>query len=269
MAQEKKIRRVAGRVGWIAGFVPWAKAFSSILYAAAHCRPEKWSERTAKRRSKRPDLRFMTKPAEMALRWTRTLLRGDRRDAAGECVPLSRTFTVRTNEPHGPALTIRCDASPWGFGGLLLRNGQVVSFWADKITDADRKVIPGEAGDPAFQAEWELFAILISLVVWEARMADAHVACLESDSQAALYACARWSSNTPSMNLIAAEIGLRVIGSRIELSHVSGVANYEADALSRLCQGKPMPQHLEYVERKAAPKRDASFFLAWAKEFAG
>ena len=39
MAQDKKIRSVAGRVGWIAGFVPWAKAFASILYAAAHCKP--------------------------------------------------------------------------------------------------------------------------------------------------------------------------------------------------------------------------------------
>ena len=47
MAREKKIRRVAGRVGWIAGFVPWAKAFASILYAAAHRMPEKWIERTA------------------------------------------------------------------------------------------------------------------------------------------------------------------------------------------------------------------------------
>ena len=105
-------------------------------------------------------------------------------------------------------------------------------------------------------------------MVWQDRLADAHVACLETDSQAALYACARWSSNTPSLNLIAAEIGLRVIGSRIELSHVSGVSNYEADALSRLCQGKAMPRLLEHVEKKAAPKRDASFFLSWAKEFA-
>ena len=28
-------------------------------------------------------------------------------------------------------------------------------------------------------------------------------------------------------------------------------------------QGKSMPRHLEHVERKAAPRRDASFFLAW------
>ena len=210
----------------------------------------------------------MTKPAEMALRWTRTLLQGDLLDAKGECVPLSRTFTVRRSGSQGPRLTIRCDASPWGFGGLLESDGEVVSLWADEVSERDRKVIPGEAGDPAFQAEWELFAILISIVVWQDKLADTHVACLETDSKAALYACAKWSSNTPSMNLIAAEIGLRVIGSQIELGHVAGVANYEADALSRLCQGKKLPRHLEFVERRAAPARGEGFFLAWAKEYA-
>ena len=35
MMQEKKIRRVAGRVGWIAGVVPWARAFAAILHADA------------------------------------------------------------------------------------------------------------------------------------------------------------------------------------------------------------------------------------------
>ena len=68
--------------------------------------------------------------------------------------------------------------------------------------------------------------------------------------QAAWYACAKWSSSTPSMNLIAAEIGPRVIGSRFELIHVSGVSNCEADALSRLCQSKALPLHLERVRRE-------------------
>ena len=51
-------------------------------------------------------------------------------------------------------------------------------------------------------------------------------------------ACAELSSNTPTMNSIAAETGLHVICLQIEVGHVAGVANYEADALSRQCQGK-------------------------------
>ena len=68
------------------------------------------------------------------------------------------------------------------------------------------------------------------------------------------------------MNSIAAEIGLRVCSPHIELGHVAGVANYEADALSRLCQGKAIPSHLAEVQRAAAPVRDSGFFLAWSSE---
>ena len=268
MTHEKKLRRVAGRVGWIAGVIPWAKAFAAILHAAAHEESEGSSARAARRRAKRPEhLRFVTKPAVQALTWTRILLQGSLRDGSGALLPLSRVFTVRGESAPG-RMVLRCDASPWGFGGLLELDGVVVSYWADEVTELDRRVCPGQAGDPSFQAEWELYAILISIAVWQGRLAGAHVACLETDSKAALYACAKLSSNTPTMNSIAAEIALRVVGLQIELGHVSGVANYEADALSRLCQGKAVPAHLSKVERAAVPVRDAGFFLAWSKDHA-
>ena len=268
MTHEKKLRRVAGRVSWIAGIIPWAKAFAAILHAAAHEDSGVSSARTRRRRAKRPEhLRFVTKPAGQALSWTRTLLQGSLRDGSGALLPLTRVFTVR-NWEGSSQMVLRCDASPWGFGGLLEMNGKAVSYWADEVTDLDRRVCPGQAGDPSFQAEWELYAILISIAVWQGRMAGAHVACLQTDSKAALFACAKLSSNTPTMNSIAAEIALRVVGLQIELGHVAGVANYEADALSRLCQGKAVPAHLAEVERATAPVRNADFFLAWSRDFA-
>ena len=90
----------------------------------------------------------------------------------------------------------------------------------------------------------------------------------ETDSKAALDACAKLSSNTPTMHSIAAEIDQRVISLQIELVHVAGVANDEAHALSRLCQGKSVPSHLAEVERLPAPARNAAFFLAWSRDFA-
>ena len=39
------------------------------------------------------------------------------------------------------------------FRSPLVHNGQVASVWADEISCADRKVILGEAGDPASQTE--------------------------------------------------------------------------------------------------------------------
>ena len=59
------------------------RSFASILYAAAHEDPNKMGARTAKRRAKRPErLRFVTRPAEQALKWTRTLLQVNLRGTA-------------------------------------------------------------------------------------------------------------------------------------------------------------------------------------------
>ena len=66
------------------------------------------------------------------------------------------------------------------------------------------------------------------------------------------------------MNSIAAETGLHVICLQIEVGHVAGVANYEADVLSRQCQGKAFPCRLAEVQRAATPCRKFDFFLAWS-----
>jgi hypothetical protein len=75
-------------------------------------------------------------------------------------------------------------------------------------------------------------------------------------------ASAELSSNTPTMNSIAAETGLHVICLPLEVGHVAGVANYEADALSRRCQGKAIPSHLAEVQPAATPcQNQTSFWL--------
>ena len=68
------------------------------------------------------------------------------------------------------------------------------------------------------------------------------------------------------MNALAGEIGLRLVGQCVDLKHISGVSNYEADALSRLYVGKDVPEHLRAVPRSVPPARNADFFLAWPRE---
>ena len=103
-------------------------------------------------------------------------------------------------------------------------------------------------------------------MAWGPRLQSYSLACVETDSQAALYTVAKFSNNVPTMNMLAAEVGLRVVGHEIDLCHISGVSNYEADALSRLFQGKEVPSHLRHVERTRAPVRCKEFFLAWPRE---
>ena len=82
-------------------------------------------------------------------------------------MPLVRSFS--TSAPERSQFVIRCDASPWGFGGILEERGTPVAWWSSEITEQDRKVVPGEPGDPAFQAERELLAILISFATWASK----------------------------------------------------------------------------------------------------
>ena len=63
------------------------------------------------------------------------------------------------------------------------------------------------------------------MVVRRELLADAHVACLDTDSQAARHARVRWSSNTSSFSLLL-------------LGRVSGVSLYKSAASSGLYLGK-------------------------------
>ena len=123
-------------------------------------------------------------------------------------------------------------------------------------------------GDPAWQAEWELLAILISLHAFHDKLMSvrAHVV-VQSDSMAALGAAMKVSSSSYYMNALAAEIALVLeeLGSEVVLTdHLPAALNTDADALSRLSEGASLPKSLRNVVRLAAPCRDASFYKAWA-----
>ena len=141
LTEVKKLRRAAGRVGWLAGFIPWARAFASSLYAAVA------GDMPQRSGAKRPQNFRCVRQAKTAFKWTRRLLQGEVRSADGGGMPLERIFSVK--EPAASKFVIRCDASPWGFGALLEQDGPPVSWWPDGISSQDRKVMPGELGDPA------------------------------------------------------------------------------------------------------------------------
>ena len=82
-------------------------------------------------------------------------------------------------------------------------------------------------GDPAWQVEWELLAILMSLHVFRSKLV------------AALSAAVELSSPTVLINAHATEIALVLDELSAELTltqHVQGVLKFDADFLSRLSQ---------------------------------
>ena len=50
----------------------------------------------------------------------------------------------------------------------------------------------------------------------------------------------------------------------LEPEHFRGALNVEADALSRLREGKTVPKRLENLEKRESPFRNNSFCKAWS-----
>ena len=91
-------------------------------------------------------------------------------------------------------------------GGILFYKAKPQKWWASPLTPDDLSLFAATIGDPAFQAEWELLAILTSVVAWADCLQSCLVGMIESDSWAALNATMKMASSTPSMNALGAEI---------------------------------------------------------------
>eukprot|EP00971_Amphidinium_carterae_P295682 5872427-Amphidinium_carterae.1 len=80
-------------------------------------------------------------------------------------VPLTRRFTVEARKVEH-AFTIRADASPYGFGAILLSAGRPLAYWADELSPMDEQELGLKRGDPAGQAVWEFMALVLSVTVF-------------------------------------------------------------------------------------------------------
>ena len=119
--------------------------------------------------------------------------------------------------------------------------------------------------DPAFMAEWELLTVLISLHTWRTHLTGKRAGfLLQMASKAALGAALKLASPTPSVNLIAADIAFTLELLNIERlagEHFRGTVNVEADALSRLLEGKEIPRSLWGIKASRVPPRSSIYLV--------
>ena len=79
------------------------------------------------------------------------------------------------------------DASPYGYGGVLVINGVVVAYFADTISRHDVRIMQTEAGKAEGQQTWEALCLLIAMRIWSAHwMTRRSILCVKSDNKAAL-----------------------------------------------------------------------------------
>ena len=252
---------LAGEMSWVAGIVPRLRPFVTMLYGAVHEAARRAESQDNGESRKRPKNMVFIRQVEFPLTWIKAFLEG-------ACGSMQKTFHLADRHAP-PTLTITTDASTSGLGAILSTpSGQPIAWMADLIRQEDRERFGAEPNDPAWMAEWELFAVLAALHVWQGRLRGHRLTCLmHVDSQAAIGAVAKLSSPSQVCNYISAEISLLLESCNVnlKLDHIRTEANLEADALSRLSEGKSVPRALRTIKATPPPER-LKLFRVWPRK---
>ena len=238
MVKADVVRQIAGKASWIAGLLPQLKPFVRQLWAAMSGDP----------RGKRTGLVY-TKQVLPALKWLERFHAGYEGD-------IVRDIYLVDRELQG--LLIESDASPHGGGaacwiGAVGRrlhrppDMYVVATW----TQDDELLLGARIGDPASQAVWEAFMVLLAVRHFVSARTRGKITVV-GDALGVWHGLAKFSAKSLSINEVAKELAMYLapLGHEICGIHVWSEANVLADALSRLSQGGRVPQILTHARRE-------------------
>ena len=76
---------------------------------------------------------------------------------------------------------------PFGMGAVLFRGASPQAWMAIVWNQFDVDFLKANWGEPAWQAEWELYAILIAVDMWLPALAGRTTAVVQTDATAALF----------------------------------------------------------------------------------
>ena len=248
------LRYAVGVLGWLSSAVPAARPWLSMIWAAITGAREPVKESTRRRKGL-----IFVRQVDNALRWLHALLH-----LHHNWVGL---YKVHKWRPCAATALVQTDASPFGIGGVLMVSGQTVSYFGEELQTTDFSLFGSERGDPAYQSEYELLAVLVALRVFARKISQigALRVVLRGDNTSTLHAALTYKAGSPITTQLAAEIFLEVEHQglvAIVPQHLPGTLNVIPDKLSRL-HVEEVPWQLANVQRLKVPKRDMNFYRAW------
>ncbi|CAE7312378.1 unnamed protein product [Symbiodinium sp. CCMP2592] len=218
----RELRSYAGSMSFIAGLVPHLRPFLSTFWSALST--------CGLANDGRPSRKAIhTKRVAPGLKWIRALLVGN---------VLQRIFFAK---PAFSDVEIVTDASPWGIGGVMRVGGEPTEILYSYLPDVLLKKFSAERG----------VALLVAFRLWLPNLSFGSVYRAKSDNLGFLRALARGSAKSASLNVLAREFSLDVALRSYQvrgLTHIPGISNIQADALSRLFSPEPkhFPPELEH-----------------------
>jgi hypothetical protein len=216
----KDLHSLVGKLSHCAGLLITLRPFLQALWAALFSDQPTGS----------PPGTVWTKQIAATLQWIDAFFTG----AIGG---IERFFRLDAYLRQGPTIEIGTDASPWGLGGWLSRDGVITHFFASPITTEDQEIYSMASGTPEGQQLWECLAVLVAVDAWTKLWQEERIVLkVRGDNVGALTLLIKMRPSSPALAIVARELALRLI----ELSfppdavHTPGVAHVIADKLSRI-----------------------------------
>ena len=167
----------------------------------------------------------------------------------------------------GVVVSFIVDASPWGLGAVLLYDGKPAEFFANAVSDVDCRILGFKRGSSAGQQSCEALAVLVALRHWAQQWSGRRcTVAVQSDSVSALTLMVHCQARGKGPAVIARELALDLAEEVYRPhvgSHVAGVSNTIADALSRQFApggGPEVPEALRKARSVLVAQRDRGWW---------
>jgi hypothetical protein len=185
-----------------------------------------------------------------ALRWVeallKTMLQGD----------LVRKFPY--NWEDVPLVHIVTDASPYGIGAYVWTSSGPTAWFSEPVHKIDLKAL-GVTAVSIHITVLEGVAIMLAL---RTLVSQCVRVALKGDSLSALEALRSASARSPGLNAVIAEIAFDTAVKDVylvSLTHVPGLANVDADALSRMYAPVPVARPAAFKDSSRVRPPDSAF----------
>lgn len=248
------LQYAVGVLGWLSSAIPLARPWLAMLWAAITQVRDPVRNSTRRRKG----LVFV-KQVNNAITWLKALLH------------LREGYTglhkLHCWAPHAKTVMIQTDASPFGLGGLFGYAGEIKAYFTDHLHDEDFAMFQSCWGDPAYQSEYELLAVLVALRAFAEliKQCGATRVVLRCDNTSVLRAAFAYKASSPIMAQLTAELALELEAQQVKQvvpQHVAGILNGIADALSRP-HSAAVPTVLHACQRCEVPRRPRAYYRAW------
>ena len=212
----KALESIAGKLNHVAGLVIVLRPFLHQIWAALH-------------KPGSGDGRIWKKQVEHALSWFHAAFNDQN-------AFLLRQFRVSDYLFQGSVIELGTDASPWGLGGWMSRDGVITHYFSSPVSNFDLSLFNLTRGSCEAQQTLECLAILVAVRAWLPRCTDRVQIKVRSDNIGALTLAIKMRPHTAAQAIIARELALSFVGFSFlpGVYHTPGIAHVIADKLSRL-----------------------------------